>query len=204
VSRHIIVPPKADPNRTPAQPASAEEAKAVGIPTGPAAGGAAIADEVVERIPVARGTSVLIGGKSYVAQSDAGVTVRSFKHNQGGQSTSVTIIDAPTREAAAFAQHLVESGQMLSEDEVRKLRKKGLLREGQPVEPRVHRALLSQAHKTAEWQAYQAEIDRLRNKNERLEAELAVAKRELEAATKIVNEEDDDEVVTVGARNKVK
>ena len=40
MSRHLIVPPKADPNRTPAQPASAEEAKAVGIPTGPAAGGA--------------------------------------------------------------------------------------------------------------------------------------------------------------------
>ena len=132
------------------------------------------------------------------------MTVRSFKHNQGGQSTSVTIIDAPTREAAAFAQHLVESGQMLSEDEVRKLRKKGLLREGQPVEPRVHRALLSQAHKTAEWQAYQAENRPTTQQERATRGRAAVAKRELEAATKIVNEEDDDEVVTVGARNKVK
>ena len=163
MSRHIIVPPKADPNRTPAQPASAEEAKAVGIPTGPAAGGAAIADEVVERIPVAKGTSVLIGGKSYVAQSDAGVTVRSFKHNQGGQPTSVTIIDAPTREAAAFAQHLVDTGQMRSEDEVRALRKKLKLKPGEYLPdhappPRVRRDRLSQAHRTAELVAHQRKM----------------------------------------------
>jgi hypothetical protein len=201
MSSHIIVPPKGD--RTPAQPASAEEAKAVGIPTAPEVGGTPIAEEEIERIPVAKGTSVLIGGRSYVAQSDAGVTVRKFKHAQGGQPTSVTIIDAPTKEAAAFAQHLVDSGQMLSEDEIRALRKKGLLRAGQPVEPRVHRALLSQAHKLAEWQAYQAEIERLRNKNEALEAELRVTKRELEAATaKIAVVEDEDVVATVGGKVK--
>ena len=192
MSSHIIVPPKGD--RTPAQPASAEEAKAVGIPTGPEAGGTAITDEVVERIPVAKGTSVLIGGRNYIAQSDAGVTVRKFKHNQGAP-TSVTIIDAPTREAAAFAQHLIETGQMLSEDEVRKLRKMG-----QAVQPKVHRAMLSQAHREAEWLAHQRKME---DKISRLEAQLRAAGLEPQAETVRTIVEDEDEVVaTVGGKVK--
>ena len=197
MSSHIIVPPKGD--RTPAQPASAEEAKAVGIPTGPEAGGTAITDEVVERIPVAKGTSVLIGGRDYIAQSDAGVTVRRFKHNQGAP-TSVTIIDAPTREAAAFAQHLIETGQMLSEDEVRKLRKMGKLKDGQAVQPKVHRATLSQAHREAEWLAHQRKIE---DKISRLEAQLRAAGLEPQAETVRTIVEDEDEVVaTVGGKVK--
>ena len=197
MSSHIIVPPKGD--RTPAQPASAEEAKAVGIPTGPEAGGTAITDEVVERIPVAKGTSVLIGGRNYIAQSDAGVTVRKFKHNQGAP-TSVTIIDAPTREAAAFAQHLIETGQMLSEDEVRKLRKMGKLKDGQAVQPKVHRAMLSQAHREAEWLAHQRKME---DKISRLEAQLRAAGLEPQAETVRTIVEDEDEVVaTVGGKVK--
>ena len=197
MSSHIIVPPKGD--RTPAQPASAEEAKAVGIPTGPEAGGTAITDEVVERIPVAKGTSVLIGGRNYIAQSDAGVTVRKFKHNQGAP-TSVTIIDAPTREAAAFAQHLIETGQMLSEDEVRKLRKMGKLKDGQAVQPKVHRAMLSQAHREAEWLAHQRKME---DKISRLEAQLRAAGLEPQAETVRTIVEDEAEVVaTVGGKVK--
>ena len=197
MSSHIIVPPKGD--RTPAQPASAEEAKAVGIPTGPEAGGTAITDEVVERIPVAKGTSVLIGGRNYIAQSDAGVTVRKLKHNQGAP-TSVTIIDAPTREAAAFAQHLIETGQMLSEDEVGKLRKMGKLKDGQAVQPKVHRAMLSQAHREAEWLAHQRKME---DKISRLEAQLRAAGLEPQAETVRTIVEDEDEVVaTVGGKVK--
>jgi hypothetical protein len=198
MSSHVIVPPKGD--RTPAQPASEAEAKAVGIPTAPAAGGTPITDEEIERIPVAKGTSVLIGGVGYVAQSDAGVTVRKFKHSQGGQQTSVTIIDAPTKEAAAFAQHLVESGQMLSEDEIRKLRKKGLLKQGESPEPRLHRAILSQAHKATEWLAHQAQMQ---SRIDQLEAQLKAAG--LEPETEVVGavvEEDAEVVQTVGRKVK--
>lgn len=203
MSSHIIVPPKrpalGDPSRTPAGPASAEEAKAVGIPTAPQVGGAPVTDEEIERIPVAKGTSVLIGGRSYVAQSDAGVTVRKFKHNQGSP-TSVTIIDAPTQEAAAFAQHLVETGQMLSEDEVRTLRKKGLLKEGQPVVPRVHRAMLSATHREVEWQAHQAKMAKLEDKNARLEAQLRAAGLEPEAESVEISEVEEEETVKLGTR----
>jgi hypothetical protein len=200
MSRHVIIPPRGD--RTPAQPASKEEAVAVGIPIAPTPGAAAtsVTEEGIERIPVAKGTSVTIGGKEYVAQSDAGVTVRKFKHSQGGQNTSVTIIDAPTREAVAFAAHLVETGQMLSEDEIKTLRKKGLLKDGQAVEPRVHRALLSQAHREAEWLAHQKKME---DKIGRLEAQLRAAGLEPEmTAVGPAPFEEDVEVATVGSKGK--
>jgi hypothetical protein len=127
------------------------------------------------------------------------VTVRKFKHNQGAP-TSVTIIDAPTREAAAFAQHLIETGQMLSEDEVRKLRKMGKLKDGQAVQPKVHRAMLSQAHREAEWLAHQRKME---DKISRLEAQLRAAGLEPQAETVRTIVEDEDEVVaTVGGKVK--
>jgi hypothetical protein len=214
MSSHIIVPPKGD--RTPAQPATKEEAEAVGIPT---SGEAPISKEKVERIPVPKGTRVLIGGKNFVAQSDAGVTVRSFEHNHGAP-TKVTIIDAPTEEAVAFAQGLVDTGQMRSEDEVRALRKKLKLNPGEylpndAVQPRVRRDRLSQAHKAAELVAHQRKMAeradalkaRLRAAGiepEEISTEDALAKGRIRALEEQVAKagiaEEEEETVKLGAK----
>ena len=204
MSRHVIVPPKKPPaatgDRTPAQPSTEAEAKALGIRTTPNPAGTPIKEGDTVRYPVPKGTSVLIGGKSYIAQSDEGITVRGFSHAEDGQPTSVVIIDAPTCEAAAFAAHLVETGQMLSEDEVRQLHRRGLLKEGQPVEPRVHRAMLSQAHREAEWLAHQK---KMAEKIGRLEAQLRAAGLEPEADTiQTITETEDEVVATMSAKVK--
>ena len=207
---------------TPAQPASEAEAKALGIPTAPNPGApiTPITDEEVERYPVAKGERVLIGGQTYIAQSDEGVTVRRFKHNDGSP-TSVVIIDAPTKEAVAWAGHLVETGQMLSEDEVRTLRTRGLVKEHEGIDPVKHRALLrklgltkiktpgvrrdqlSQAAREAMWREHQA---KMANRIEQLEAQLRAAglepTEEDRARAKIQERVIDEEVDVVKAGTK--
>lgn len=136
MSRHVILPPGQS-----APAASGPTAKIAQRP-GPTAAepteltgklvddGTPITEAGTKRIPVPKGTKVTIGGREYVAQSDEGITIRGFQHAQNGQPTSVVIIDAPTKEAAAFANHLVATGQMLSEEEVLWRRKRGL-----PIDP---------------------------------------------------------------------
>jgi hypothetical protein len=213
---HIIIPPKTPP---PVKNPAAEAAAPTELEQALADDGSPITEAGTRKIKVPKGTKVTIGGREYVAQSDEGITIRGFTHNQHGQPTSVVIIDAPTKEAAQYANYLVASGQMLSEDEVlwrraRKLpidpaltydRKTGKLVGNDPRKRRDHR---TDEELMEDWLAYLAATDpRTAHTAEALEekkTKLLAERAESTEPARVTVADDVEETVELTTRGKIK
>lgn len=217
MSSHIIIPPK-----KPQTFADKAEIKKIEGELARDLDGAPVTEAGTKQIKVPKGTRVTIGGKEYIAQSDEGITVRGFTHAENGQPTSVVIIGAPTKEAAAFASALVAGGQMLSEDEVLWRRQRGYpidpaltydRKTGKLLssDPRKRRAAMTDDEVLESWLAHLANSDP-RVKRDQVELELAksrlveqkqklIAARSESTASEV---ERSEEVVELSTKGKIK
>lgn len=215
MSSHIIIPPKKSP---PAK--SANEPTELAGKLAPDEAGAEVTEAGTKRIPVPKGTRVLIGGREFIAQSDEGIEIRGFTHAAHGQPTSVIIINAPTKEAAAFVSHLVAEGQMLSEDEVLWRRARNLpidpsytydRRTGKQVGERdmkKRRDYHSEAELLEQWLAHLAVTDpRVAHTAEAIaekKTKLLAERAESEAPRTAAQEEVEPETIELTTRGKIK